>query len=140
MAEQVWNLSLGISGVSTGGLSALRGAISFDVIDFIWSWLGVFLLSFGSVLGYPFLLFDVWLLSRLRSGEDPLSTLFLLAMSQPIHSFMILVRGTGATSGEIILGASVLVGSLIGLGYLLQWWRRVLEERHREEEESELEL
>jgi hypothetical protein len=128
--------------LATGGTgwSPLQLWENLDAVEMAGSWVSVFIESLFTLFGVPFLLLDVWLLARLRGGYEMQPVLFTLALTQPIHTAVILARGSSSTPTELILGAALLFVALTGLAFLLLWWRQVMQEHERADAESEMEL
>lgn len=111
---------------ASSGASALWPALWPDAnpAHVLFSWAAVFLASFAHWAGWLFLLVESWILVRLRAGDEAFGWLLLLAVVQPIHSFVI--KGIMAPRGalENVAGGAFLfvtLGLLVALA--LGWWQ-----------------
>lgn len=127
-----------IAALPTSGLPSLS-SFDFDIGGVIFSWLGVMLLSFTKWYGWPFLIFDIWLLARLRSGAGFLPTLLAFAIIQPLHTLLVVGRFANALEFIIALGLWIVLAGVTTA--LVLWWQRVRDEAPPpESEETEPEL
>lgn len=112
-----------------------------DISEVLFSWFGVIVGSFATWRGWPFIIFDIWLLARLRSGAGFFPTLLTLALVQPLHSLLVLDRFSSRTALELAIAFGLWIVLAIVTAALVLWWRRMSDEAPLSEpEETEPEL
>ncbi|MEQ1859929.1 MAG: hypothetical protein ABMA13_08335 [Chthoniobacteraceae bacterium] len=126
-----------IAAIPTAGWSALS-APAFHPVELIFTWIACFVGSLVTWRGWPFLLFDAWLLVRLRSGMELFQVLLLLAITQPLHSLLLTDKFSPLTAAELGVGAVLWLIASAAIAALALWWRHTSENAPEPEAEPEL--
>jgi len=122
-----------IAALPTSGWPSFSGIEPGEVF---FSWLAVIVGSFATWRGWPFLIFEIWLLARLRSGAEFFPTLLALAIVQPLHTLVVLDRFSSGTGLDLAIGLGLwFVLSIVTAGLVL-WWRRMSDEAPPPESEN----
>ena len=126
-----------IAALPSAGLVAFGGS-GMHPLFLIVTWFATFIGSFATWFCWPFLIFDAWLILRLRCGMELFTAALVLALVQPLHSLLMAHRfqQLAGTALAVALGLWLVLG-VITAGLAL-WWRRVSSEAPEPEPEPEL--
>ncbi len=135
LGATLWDAAQAFANVPSAGWREVEDLLKFDPIV-LYSWFGVLMQSLLTWWAWLFLLAELWLVARLRSGADLFQTLFALTLIQPLHTLLIAFDQNSPTLGESIIGLLLLIGSEVAIATLILWWRRTSDAAPAEDEGS----